>query len=177
MSIKPGRGVEDLQLRNALARPLGGKRHSQAEMADAGNRDLAYGEGKMSQKEYARNRFKSKRGSVDLADGQPDPMVGSAERSVRHTPSKVGDFAGYDGGSNYNTIDKPSRSGRDEYEQNFNKFRKPDAPLNTAEQRLVLQQDPYALEEVRYFDRLKRSQMQQNVAYKNYERNFKLPEI
>ena len=45
------------------------------------------------------------------------------------------------------------------------------------DQRLVFQQDPYSLESVRYFDRMHKSQLQQNIAYKNYERNFKLPEI
>lgn len=140
----------------------------------------------MNHKEYARNRFKSKRGSVDLEHPEPLMADGSQGRSVRHTPSKVGDFAGYNGGNSFEQQNpqQDNLSGRrhsqrrdEQHEQNFNKFRKPEAPLNTAEQRLVLQQDPYALEEVRYFDRLKRSQIQQNIAYKNYERNFKLPEI
>jgi hypothetical protein len=139
----------------------------------------------MNRKEYAKNLFKSKRGSVDLEHPEPLMADRSQGRSVRHTPSKVGDFTGYNAGNSFDQNpqqDNPSNrkhsQRRDQqYEQNFNKFRKPDAPLNTAEQRLVLQQDPYALEEVRYFDRLKRSQIQQNIAYQNYERNFKLPEI
>ena len=55
----------------------------------------------MNRKEYAKNIFKSKRGSVDLE--HPEPLMDrSQERSVGHTPmrtpSKVGDFSGYRGG-------------------------------------------------------------------------------
>ena len=52
----------------------------------------------MNRKEYAKNIFKSKRGSVDLEHPEPLMADRSQERSVRHTPSKVGDFSGYHGG-------------------------------------------------------------------------------
>lgn len=100
MSIKPAKGVEELQLRNALARPLAGKRHSQAEIPDAGNHDFVYGQTKMNRDEYAKNIFKSKRGSVDL--DHPEPLMAErSQRSGKHAPSKVGDFTGYSAGKSF----------------------------------------------------------------------------